>query len=134
VLRVKVADPPVRVPTPRLVTPSKNVTTPGGVPLELVTVAVSETGLPANAGFGEALRTVLVWAGPEPADAVGAKPRYPQPARPTTLHSRTIDNAMRMAELEKTKPGSPAIMAAARVWMDGSKRQRSGCSDLRFGK
>jgi len=46
------AAPPLRVPVPSVVVPSRNVTLPVTVPVVAVTVATSRTGELAGAGFG----------------------------------------------------------------------------------
>ena len=62
---VKVAWPALRVPVPRVVAPSLNVTVPVGVPLPggaAVTVAVKVTAWPNTDGLPEAATAVLVSA------------------------------------------------------------------------
>lgn len=57
---VNVATPEERVPVPRVVPESVKVTVPVGTPPEAVTVALSVTVAPCNAGFGDTVRTVEV--------------------------------------------------------------------------
>ena len=60
---VKVAVPPLRVPVPRVVVPSLNVTGPEGVPAPgalAVTVAVKVTDWPKTDGLADEVRTVVV--------------------------------------------------------------------------
>ena len=61
-----VAMPPApTVPMPRLVTPSKNVTVPDGLPepgATAATVAVNVTLCPNTDGFGDEVRLVVVLA------------------------------------------------------------------------
>jgi len=57
---VKVATPPVSVPVPRVVAPSRNVTDPVGEPPAPVTVAVNVTDWPTSDGFTEEASAVVL--------------------------------------------------------------------------
>jgi len=65
VLVVKVAVPPDRVPVPKIVAPSRNVTVPDGLPAPgatTVTVAVKVTLWPKVDGFADEATVVVVFA------------------------------------------------------------------------
>ena len=63
-LVTNVAWPAFSVPEPNVVTPSRKVTTPDGVPPKDVTVAVNVTTEPKLEGFGFADTVVVVAAAP----------------------------------------------------------------------
>ena len=69
---------PLRVPVPRVVDPSLNVTAPVGMPPVLVTVALKVTELPYADGLADDIGTLVV---------VDDKPtlRVPEPVLPKKL-------------------------------------------------